>query len=239
MIFSILVVFSNLRVQEMDDLFEMVRSMVSATLTGSGAKEVPPTDAAKALQAWLSFCLQRDALEQLQNVSDDATSSAETDTSPSVCVALAWATAELVPALADENSSALAAPLLGVVVASVSDMLYMDLATADALAALQECLDALCAQAAAAVVDSLALAPSLARLQSILGTAAPAPEQESDASVVGSLKTALAALTRQFPVHTGAGKSGKTSGAAKTVTAAADEEAEEEAALATQVWEST
>jgi hypothetical protein len=216
----------------MEEAFELVRAMVSANLAGVTAQEVAAADAAKALQAWLTFCVQRDALVQLHSPRDDA-SSHETDASPAVCAALAWATAELMPALSDENSSALAASLLAVVVASVSDMVYMDLVTADALAALRECIEALRVRAAAAAVDSLALAPSLARLQSILGTTAV--NQGSEPSVVASLKVSLAALVSHFPSHTGAGKGGKAAEVSKSVNAAA----EEESALATQVWEST
>ena len=158
-------------------IFSLARTKVETLLQqGASADEQTSAQLLKVLQVWISAALYRDAQTALLQ---EGTETSETDAAgdsrfPLVQELMAWASAQLVPRLCapSEEQNVFACRLLGMVLAMLSDLFYLDLHTEEVCLTLRDWLREVHSRGkefpAAFSRDSSILLPSLLRITSLL-----------------------------------------------------------------------
>lgn len=158
-------------------IFGLARTRVEAVLQQGGDNSDEQTSAQllRVLQVWISASLYRDAqLALLQEAPDAAEGATDDSRFPLVQDLMAWASDKLVPRLCapSEKQNVFACRLLGMVLAMLSDLFYLDLHGEEVCLTLRDWLREVHSRGkefpAAFSRDSSVLLPSLLRITLLL-----------------------------------------------------------------------
>ena len=144
----------------------------------------------RVLQVWMSSALHQDAHDSL--LETDARAGSSSHAFPNVQAVVDWSTANLVPRLCAHTQahSAFACRTLGMVIAMLSDLFYLDLHNEAVCVTLRDWLRELHSRGkeypAAFARDTAAVLPSLLRIASLLSLG-----KDSAAFHVGELSVAI------------------------------------------------
>lgn len=176
--------------QHLATTFELVRATIEAGME-AGASALSGGDLHKMMGCWAGWALRCDA-ERAVSSEENAVGNRE-ETQSRMVALLQWAKQSLSSALGGEGTADLAESLLALVVAQASDLLYLDIASEEVLAALTDCLAAADQRALSPLADHSAMFAALKRLDTLALSAA----QPSDADATSSATSALKAVVRR------------------------------------------